>query len=218
VFALNQEQQDFVIYKPEVIKYVTDIEMSILSDHELIVTALKNRYLTVKEIHQLFFDKNLDKHTYTLKTVYKHLEKLEIHDLVTVAGHRKTPGSRVTEKLYSRTAHLFYPKYITETTEAEHLRFLNEVKGVRLLLSHLLATDLPASSKFEEFYKSFKQEKFTALLEILNSLADQPEIADFLGSLEVEEVNIVNDLVTTLALFLRNPDNLDKFREFFRDN
>jgi DNA-binding transcriptional ArsR family regulator len=44
----------------------------------------------------------------SLKTVYRHLNILEKAGLVKIAGHRKYPGSRQTEKLCCRTATVFF--------------------------------------------------------------------------------------------------------------
>ena len=64
--------------------------------------------MTTKEIHDLYIDDETKNHTYTIKTIYRYLEILEEIDLVKIGGHRITEGMRLAEKLYTRTANIFF--------------------------------------------------------------------------------------------------------------
>ena len=104
----SQKYRDFITFQPEVVKFISMDTYKVIEKYYPIVKALRKRSMTVKEIHNLYTDSESQKHTLTIKTIYRYLEKLEDEEIVVVSGHRETKGSRQVEKLYSRTASIFF--------------------------------------------------------------------------------------------------------------
>ncbi|NHJ02319.1 MAG: hypothetical protein EAX86_09310 [Candidatus Heimdallarchaeota archaeon] len=212
------QTQDFITYEPEIVKYLTEDQIKLVNEYDRIIKALKNKYLTVKEIHELYFNFDLKKYRYSLKTIYKHLDKLDKHGLVKIAGYRAVKGKRVSEKIYTRTAHLFYPMFITKPSKEEEEKHWHNANGIYHILSYLMKKqNIPSGQKeqFFDFYGHFQKIKFNILLEILESLTSNMEIAAFLSSISVDEVNDVNDIITILAYFIRFPEMLEQLKGIF---
>ncbi|MFW9981829.1 MAG: hypothetical protein ACFFE3_07930, partial [Candidatus Thorarchaeota archaeon] len=102
--------QDFITSGPMPVIMTNDEQMNLINENIEIIGALGTRqFMTVKQIHHLFLeDPKGPVYSKGLKTIYRHLENLEKAGLVKIAGHRKYPGSRQTEKLYCRTGKVFF--------------------------------------------------------------------------------------------------------------
>jgi len=101
------EYEDYIVDEPERFKLMPESVFSHAKEHGIIIDALSKGNMTVKEIHDLY-SLTEGKHTKTLKTVYRYMDALEQLGLVKLAGHRKTKGKRTLQKLYCRTAKVFF--------------------------------------------------------------------------------------------------------------
>ncbi|MHA1186221.1 MAG: hypothetical protein ACTSSK_04990 [Candidatus Heimdallarchaeota archaeon] len=108
--------KDFIEHEPEIVKFLDPKDTELANKHIRIIKALREKHMTVKEIHDLYIDQDTNKHTYTIKTIYRYLEKLEELNLIIVSGHRLTKGNRLPEKLYARTANIFFKSQEEKTT------------------------------------------------------------------------------------------------------
>jgi Fe2+ or Zn2+ uptake regulation protein len=107
----NGKFKIFIEDKPNLIKDIKVETKQLLRDHKLIFHGLmQNPNLSAKDIHELYWDPAEHKYTKSMKTVYRYLDLLEEAGLVKVSGHRKPVDSHMTEKLYCRTALLYYSK------------------------------------------------------------------------------------------------------------
>lgn len=104
----EQEYEDYIAYTPQRFMLTDAQQFEIAKDHSTIITALSEGNMSVKEIHDLYTIPGSNKHTKTLKTIYRYMETLEEAGLVKVAGYRKYTKKRATEKLYCRTARVFF--------------------------------------------------------------------------------------------------------------
>jgi len=102
-----REYEDYIVDKPERFKLMPESVFTHAKEHGIIMDALAKGNLTVKEIHDLYSLPD-GKHTKTLKTIYRYMDTLEQIGLVKLAGHRKTKGKRTLQKLYCRTAKVFF--------------------------------------------------------------------------------------------------------------
>jgi len=93
----SKDYQDYITFKPQALIFLSDKGTDLVHEHSLIISGLRKRPMTVKEIHNLYYDIDNNKHTKAIKTIYRYLEKLEEEGLVTVAGHRITEGVRVAD-------------------------------------------------------------------------------------------------------------------------
>jgi Fe2+ or Zn2+ uptake regulation protein len=101
------EYEDYIIDKPERFMLKHESIFTQAKEQQIILTALSEGNMTVKEIHDLYTLPD-GKHSKTLKTIYRYMDTLEQIGLVKLAGHRKTKGKRSLEKLYCRTAKVFF--------------------------------------------------------------------------------------------------------------
>ena len=101
------EYEDYIIDKPERFKLMHESVLVQAKEHQIILTALGEGNMTVKEVHDLYSLPD-GKHSKTLKTIYRYMDALEQLGLVKLAGHRKKKGKRSLEKLYCRTAKVFF--------------------------------------------------------------------------------------------------------------
>ncbi|NPD90739.1 MAG: helix-turn-helix transcriptional regulator, partial [Asgard group archaeon] len=98
---VDKKFKDYIDYEPPVIKFLNGEQTKLAEEHLKIIKALRiNKHMTAKEIHDLYIDEETSKPTYTIKTIYRYLEKLEETDLVKISGHRMTEGKRLSEQLY----------------------------------------------------------------------------------------------------------------------
>jgi Fe2+ or Zn2+ uptake regulation protein len=205
----NKDYQDFITFTPQSLKYLT-IEQQKLSDaHLLIISNLRNQEMTAKEIHNLYFDKKRKKHSKTIKTIYRYLEKLEDAGIVAVAGHRITKGSRVAEKLYARTAKVF----IRESSEEMCKERLDEYAQILTkFISILFKVENPSINSFKEVFSQFFTHLSKETTELLDSIATDEEIAEYFAKTEIGSANYILDLSATFGTLIRHPDLLEQIR------
>lgn len=121
------EYEDYIIDKPERFKLMPESVFSRAKEYGIIMDALARVNMTVKEVHDLYSLPD-GKHSKTLKTIYRYLDTLEQVGLVKLAGHRKTKGKRTLQKLYCRTAKVFF-----NDDEAHKEKWLQTDKGHRFI-------------------------------------------------------------------------------------
>ncbi len=206
----NKDYQDFITYASQSLKHLTTEQQELADAHLLIIRNLRNRYLTAKEIHNLYFDKKRKKHSKTIKTIYRYLERLEDADIVAVAGHRITKGSRVAEKLYTRTANVF----IRESSDEEMCKErLDEYTRILLkFISILFKVKDSNLNLFKDVFSKFFDYLPNVSTELLNSIATDEEITDYFAKTEIRSVNYILDLSATFGTLIRHPELLEQIK------
>ena len=104
----EEEVQEYIAYTPKRFQMLDGNIYQIAKEYGTIISALNEGNKSVKEIHDLYKVPGTKKHTKTLKTIYRYMDTLEKAGLVKVAGYRKYTKKRATEKLYCRTARVFF--------------------------------------------------------------------------------------------------------------
>jgi len=206
------ETEDYFSYKPKALKYLTKEEMRVVGDYYIIMQALRKKCMTAKDIRKLYYDKEKDAFGYTIKTIYRYIEKLEKVGLIIESGYRITKGTRISEKLYCRAANLFYEK-VEEGEKSWYERpdgkeFLN---SLGILISVLLEKPDFDHKAFYELFKNFAIEKDGVVLEVIGTASENPEIAELYTKLDIEKVNKLNIYLSFMITFMKNPEYLDKF-------
>jgi len=170
--------------------------------------------MTAKEIHYLYYDDKGKKHSKTIKTIYRYLEKLEDAELVTIAGHRITKGSRVAEKLYSRTARIFILKSfesdMCEETSNEIIQMIIKLIGP---LFEIEETKIPAFKKnFSQFFEKLPKQSS----ELLEILAKDEEVGEYFGKSSLSRINYILNLSSAFGVLLRHPEIIEQFRNLIK--
>ena len=211
----STEIQDFITYKPEPIRFVTKKEKDLIYRHILIMHTLRNKPMSVKEIHKLYYDTNTKSYAYTIKTIYKHLEKLEKANLVKVSGHRMTQGSRQTEKLYSRSANIFVPRPEEKKIEnnIDHVKKYSEFHNI--IMSELLQVPRVKKSDSFNFFRQLYELMYQTDVEILEKTKTNKSIVDISSQIDLDKLNIISESVCLLTVFLRHPHLFEQLQRLY---
>jgi len=203
--------EDFISNPIEVMKFLSKKQMKLMDEHTDIIRAVSQKPMTVKEIHELSWNQKEKKHSKTIKTVYRHLDILEEGGLVKVAGHRKPTNSRLTEKLYSRSAKVFFleekdrgPKW-WETKEGEaELDLITKV-----VLEYF---DVPDGneSEFKGLLKQYQEGWDSAVMDLFNKTQNSEVISNLFGDADINQIKMYAGFVGILGAFSKNPGLLDK--------
>jgi flagellar motor component MotA len=204
------EYEDFVTVKPELVKILTKKQMELVREHIDILGELTKKNLTVKEIHSLFWDSNAKEYTKTIKTIYRYMDGLEKAGLVKVAGHRKPTDSRMTEKLYCRTAMVF-----TQKEEDRSPRWYETDKGkedlqdaVQLILRYF-SISADRQGEMEKLLLQYYSARDKTVGEFLQKLAKDETLAGMMEKMGIGEFKSIASVLGMLGV-LRNLSDFQK--------
>ena len=208
------EYEDFVTVKPELVKILTKDQMELAMEHVDILRELVNNNLTVKEIHALFWDSSKKKYSKTIKTIYRYMDALEDAGLVKIAGHRKPTDSRMTEKLYCRSAMVF-----TQDEEDKKPRWYQTEAGeeilqdtANLILGFFEVSD-SKEKEIEDLLVRYYSSRDKIVGEFIQRLAKDESLAKTMEKIGVGEFKGIASLLGMLGVLLKMPEFQDQVRE-----
>lgn len=210
----DSEYQDFVTVTPELVMLLTQDQMDLAMEHITILKALTKDNMTVKEIHELFLDSSRKSYTKTIKTVYRYMDALEKAGLVKIAGHRKPTDSRMTEKLYCRSAVVFTleeqdrgPKWY-ETPEGKE-----DVRNTSQLVLQFFGIPKQKLSDFENVLTTYYSTRDNTVSELLRKLTKDKELAEIMVKIGIEEFKSMASLLGMLGVLLDLPEFQDDVKK-----
>ncbi|MFX0060946.1 MAG: hypothetical protein ACFFC7_02025 [Candidatus Hermodarchaeota archaeon] len=208
--------KDLITFEPETIKFIEGEKAKLLKEHIRIIKALRQRNLTVKEIHALYYDHEEQEHTRGLKTIYRYLEKLENAGIVAVAGQRMTEGSRLVEKLYCRAAIVFFID-----DEDEEKWWISESgrefgQKLNVILSELFQAPEIDSGIFHEFLSNLftSQEKITKA--IIRKAKENEKLRDLFSKTDIDLINKLNTIAALLTTFFQQPELFEPIKKLLK--
>ncbi|MFX0183196.1 MAG: hypothetical protein ACFE95_08980 [Candidatus Hodarchaeota archaeon] len=213
---IDKESTDycfFITYEPDNVKIVSKEQFDLIKEHYLIISALKDNMMSVKDIHNLYQDRKTGDYAYTLKTIYRHLDKLQKAGLVTAAGYREKIGSRSIEKVYSRTAKIFHPKLDEkelERWESENRDNYSQV--LQTVLSELLNTSKPDKDAFNSLFKQFFILQYQTKQKLIAKAEKNSKFAESLSQIDITQLNAITDTISVINVFLQQPDLLNQMK------
>jgi DNA-binding transcriptional ArsR family regulator len=203
----------YITYKPQNLKFVSKEELDLIKEHYLIISALRNTVMSVKDIHNLFRDQETGDYSYTLKTIYRHLEKLEAAGIVTAAGYREKKGTRSCEKVYCRTAKAFCPEIGEGDIEWRELENVEKYAQIfKIILAELLHTSEPDEKLFTELFKQLNVLQTKTKKELFKKVKNNAVLADSLSQIDINNLNSIADLASILKVLLQEPYLLNQLR------
>ena len=205
--------KDYIDYKHEIVKNINSEQSKLIEKYYPIIKALREKYMTVKEIHDLYYDEEKKKHEYTIKTIYRYLDELEDMDLVVVAGHRVTEGSRVYEKLYTRTATIFYKQMDEEYRKYKKEYYQNLIKDLYNVLKILYDKPELLLEDLEKALLPFYTISHSKVDNLMGEIEKNPELAEFYKSISIDRINNLNQNIGMLMTFLSNPEILENLKK-----
>jgi len=206
------ETCDYSDIKPEPIKFLAKNEIGVVVEYDIIIKALRKTNMTTKDIHNLYYNEEKKEHTYTIKTIYRYVEKLLKAGLIQETGYRITKGTRLCEKLYGVTANIFYSKFVDgEDSWWEQDIGKEWSKKLSVIIGELFETQDIDHDAFYEIFQIFAESQYKIIFESLEKSKDNQKIADIYSSVNIEKVNKLNNYISIMTAFLRNPEILERF-------
>jgi hypothetical protein len=208
------DYEDFVTVKPELVKILTKEQMDLALEHMDILRDLATKNLTVKEIHSLFWDSSKKEYTKTIKTIYRYMDTLEEKGLVKIAGHRKPADSRMTEKLYCRTAMVF-----TQEEEERGPSWYETDEGAvmvqdtaRLILRFF---DLPEDKmkELENLLVRYYSNRDVVVRELLQKLAKDESLTETMVKIGMREFKGIAGILGMLGVLRSLPEFQDEVKK-----
>lgn len=206
-----KDYDDFITKTPEPIIFLNEEQKDVASEYPEIIKALIGKNMTTKEIHALYWNPEKEAYKKTIKTVYRHLEALEQAGLVQVCGHRKPQDSRLTEKLYCRTANVFYlvdeetsPKWWETEKGTKHF------KKIATLVQAMFELPDDKIEPFIEVLREFSQKQEEMTLEMYRKTPDSEVLTEIFSKADLYEIKGLSNMVTLFGVMLRYPDLCDR--------
>ncbi|MHA2098494.1 MAG: hypothetical protein ACW99A_07390 [Candidatus Kariarchaeaceae archaeon] len=204
--------QDMVTYKPAIILDINPEQRYLINQYYQIIEGLRKGNLTVKEIHQLYWEPRENKPTKTLKTIYRYLDILEESGVVAVAGQRMTIGSRITEKVYCLTAEYFHDSELElnfwDKEESEGF-----AKKVGILLSEVLDNEHfkedESSKVIQDLLQLQSNLEYFNILEIIEKIRNSPDLRKSLESSNFDEHTLIS-FTSQILVLVRNIELIAK--------
>ncbi|MFW9990833.1 MAG: hypothetical protein ACFFD4_02115 [Candidatus Odinarchaeota archaeon] len=206
--------EDFITSVADPVKVISEKEGKLAREHPKILVTLGRKNMTVKEIHNLFWDSEEKKHTKTIKTIYRYLDALEEADLVKVAGHRKPVDSRMTEKLYCRTAIVFFDESQAKepgwwTTEEGE----KQVQKLTTVAQKFFGIAEEKDSAFQELLRDYFGERTRLTNELLMKMAKEDALAEIFRGHGIDDIKFFIGTIGELVVFLKQPDLLEQLKQ-----
>lgn len=206
----EKKTKDFIEKEPELIVSLNPKQMQIVNKYGVITAALRNKVMTVREIHDLYLDEETKKHRYSLKTIYRHLEILEEEKLVIVAGHRVTEGSRVLEKIYARAGNIFFLEMDEEYRKYKQKYYDNMVTNLHIVAKEIFNKPDLDLEKFKETLMPFFKKAHSEADELMQSIPKNANLRELYSRIDIDSVNSLNANISMFKTFLENPEILEK--------
>jgi len=206
------EYEDYIIDKPERFMLKNENILAQAKEQAIILTSLSEANMTVKEIHDLYTLPD-GKHSKTLKTIYRYMDTLEQIGLVKLAGHRKTKGKRSLEKLYCRTAKVFF-----NDDDAHKTAWLSTDDGQRFIeMLTTLIWQLHGKEGDTEALKEAVLAYFKASQVQINKVIDKTmtddKFADTMDKYSLYEIKGALTFVSHIQAMLDSRETLDEMKK-----
>ncbi|NHJ49609.1 MAG: hypothetical protein FK733_17600 [Asgard group archaeon] len=211
------QKNDHITFTPKPVKLLTDDQIKLLNEHYNIIKALRGINLTAKDMLEIFYNKEKDEYEKDIRTIYRYIKILEKADLIIESGYRVAEGTRLVEKLYSRTANIFYAAY---EEGRDNWWDTDEGKEWSLKLSIIFSElfDKPDLNHddFYEIYKIFAEIQDKTIYDILNTAVESKKVEDVYSKLHIDKVNKLNYYVSIMTAFLKKPELVEMFLELIK--
>lgn len=213
----DNQKNDHLTFIPKPVKLLNKEQIKLLDEFYNIISALRGTNMTAKDILELFYNKEKSEYKKDIRTIYRYIKTLEKAELIKESGYRKSEGTRLVEKLYSRTANIFYSEF-----EEGKDNWWDQKGGKdwSLKLSTILGElfDKPDidHEKFYEVFKTFAEIQDKGIYDILNKAVESKKVEDVYSQLHIEKVNKINYYVSIMATFMKKPELAKKFLELLK--
>ncbi len=209
-----KDYDDFITARPEPILFLTEKQEAVVKEHGDIIRAMVGKNLTAKEVHALYFNPSKETYDKTIKTVYRHLEVLEKAELVMECGHRKPHDSRLTEKLFCRTANIF----VLDEGKPKDKSWKKDIRKkiiqqLSVLIPELVEVELKDPVAFQKIMEQYFEQHDSIIMELWRKVPKNEAISEIFHEANLWEIKTLSNLVSTFGVMLRNPELCDNFKK-----
>ena len=212
----NDEYKDYIDFKPKAMSFLNNEQTELGIKYGVIIKALREKCMTAKEIHDLYIDEDTKKHTCTLKTIYRYLERLEEADIVKICGHRITKGKSLSEKLYSRTAKTFFKSMDHKRSPKAMKNRKDAMKKIHLVLGEVSEKPIISVKEFENIFNQFINSEIISFEKIAKTATDSDKLQNMYSELDIDYINYINDMAARFLVLMNNSElirNIQKIKE-----
>lgn len=209
----EEEYQDYIANKPQRFLLLNTEQHQIVLEHATIIKALSQGNMSVKEIHNQYLIPGTKKHSKTLKTIYRYMDTLENAGLVMIAGYRKGTDSRGTEKLYCRTARVFFNKdnqhkeqWLTTQEGQEYLESLTQI------MWNINKKENPPPPELKTHITDYIKGTRKEVNKVIDKITTDEKLANILDKHSVSEMQKILEITSQIQTMLET-DTLDQIKK-----
>ncbi len=193
---------EMIINEPITVKVLDYEIMGTMKEYKPIMHALKDKYMSVKEIHELYYNESTGKHDRGLKTIYRYIEKLMELELVIEVGQRMTQGSRAVETLYGPAAKAFFYEgpEVMDRWDSEEGRA--ELESISKLVSSLMGKKIDPE-EFRTFALDYLTEQDEKSSELIRHINEDPDLLDVIKAIPSGYLGKVIFMATDMSILWR---------------
>jgi hypothetical protein len=213
------QYQDMITYETPPVKIIRDqdvITLFYIPNYYVIIIALRQRPMTVRDIKQAFRDyakKYGGVKPIGIKSIYRYLKVLEQAGLVVPAGQRVVAGKMVNETLFARTGQIFLLFRLTPdwwlTQEGKKI-----ARKIGKLIAFSFNAKQPPVKALQKLFMEYETKR-QRVLEELATKGDK-EILETLASSTLEEHFRIEAYVGSFVSFITQPALLDELKQLMK--
>ena len=216
-----QEQfQDMITYETPPVNIIRErdqIALFYIPNYYVIIIALRQRPMTVRDLEQAFKDysaKYGGVEPKSAKSIYRYLKTLEDAGLVVPAGQRVVAGKMVNETLFARTGQIFLlfnlkPEWWL-TAEGK-----KNAKRIGKLLAFSFQGKPPPVKALQELFMEYETKRQKVLEELASK--GNKEILSILASSTLEEHFRLEAYVGSFVSFITQPSLLERLKQLMKN-
>ncbi len=209
----NGKFKVFIEKEPQIIMDIPLEKRQLLRDYKIIFHGLmQKKYLSAKDIHELYWEPLEQKYTKSMKTVYRYLDILVDANLIMECGYRKPMDSHMTEKLYCRTALLHFskdkplkwwelPEY--KTYFEKKTDFFKKFENFENIDKNELLNLIHAYTEARDKY----------INQQLKHIEKNPELVGLLSDLTVMDIKGIVTDIANYEIFMNETELIERFRK-----
>ncbi|MHA2405569.1 MAG: hypothetical protein ACXACH_02305 [Candidatus Hermodarchaeia archaeon] len=215
----QDEYQDIITYQTPPVKIIDDadvIALFYIPNYYVIIIALRQRPMTVRDLEQAFKDRAAKYggiEPKSAKSIYRYLKTLEEAGLVVPAGQRVVPGKMVNETLFARTGQIFLLFNLKpEWWLTAHGKKI--AKRIGKLLAFSFDAKPPPVKALQDLFKEYEMKR-QRVLEELATKGDK-ETLSILASSTLQEHFRIEAYVGSFVSFIMQPELLDRLKQLMQ--
>ena len=202
IMSEEQNYKDFIEKESELVMKVNPKQSKLLSEYVLITKNLGEKgKMTVKEIHELYWDEKKNKYDKTLKTIYRYMDLLEENNIVQVSGHRKPKGSHLTEKLYCRTSMIYFEEEPERTQWWIEKEVMKQCELIWEVSKKYFGFEEEYRKGYAEILGSYYTEREEIIRELLEMVEGDKELAEKLKGISIMDFKSIFTTISMIKSF-----------------